>query len=250
MAAVERGAELLVRILESERPLALGELAAAARLPKSTASRLVGALERAGLVAQDGERGRLRPGPAILRLAQRGMLERSLVEFAREPLEALGRLSGETVNLAVPGPNGVEHLAQVDGRHFLATGQWLGRTVDYHSTAVGKVFLAFGRGPAAAAPLVAHTPHTITDQRLLRAELARVRRRGFASAIDELELGLTAIAAPVRGAAGDVIAALSISGPTQRLDARRIEELAPVLIGEARALSRRLTTNDQGERAA
>ena len=89
--AVDRGADLLVRVLESERPVALAELASASGIPKSTASRLVSALERRGLVEQDGERGRLRPGPAILRVAERSMLERSVVELAAASLEALGQ---------------------------------------------------------------------------------------------------------------------------------------------------------------
>ena len=56
----------------------------------------------------------------------------------------MAQASGETVNLSVPTPYGVDHLAQVDGRHFLGAGQWVGRRVDYHCTANGKVFLAFG----------------------------------------------------------------------------------------------------------
>src|SRR5579875_4126011 len=122
--AIDRGADLLVRVLEAEEPVAVTDLASAAGLPKSTASRLLSALERRGLVAQEGERGRLRPGPAILRVAERGMLERNLVELARPALSALAELSGETVNLGVPGSVGVEHLLQEDGRHFLGAGQW------------------------------------------------------------------------------------------------------------------------------
>src|SRR5437588_12857759 len=94
--AVDRSADLLVRVLESEEPVALGELASASGIPKSTASRLLSALERRGLVQQDGERGRLRPGPAILRVAERSLLERSLVELARASLEAPAATSGET----------------------------------------------------------------------------------------------------------------------------------------------------------
>src|SRR5580704_10845370 len=168
--AVDRSADLLVRVLESDQPVALTDLASASGIPKSTASRLLSALERRGLVEQDGERGRLRPGPAILRVAQRSMLERNIVELAGPSLDALSEASGETINLAVPGRHGVEHLLQVDSRHFLGTGQWLGRTVDYHCTAVGKVFLALGRAPDAAAVLTAHTPATITDARKLRSE--------------------------------------------------------------------------------
>ncbi len=147
-AAIDRGADLLVRVLESEQPVALTDLALAAGLPKSTASRLVSALERRGLIEQDGERGRLRPGPAILRVAERSMLERSLVEMSRSVLDVLAEATGETINLSVPGPDGVEHIAQVDSRHFLGAGQWLGRSVGYEHSANGKVFAAFGRAPA------------------------------------------------------------------------------------------------------
>ena len=248
--AIDRGAELLVRVLESAQPVALSELVSASGIPKSTASRLVSALERRGLVEQDGERGRLRPGPAILRVAERSMVERSVVELARQSLDSLGQASGETINLAVPAREGVEHVAQVESRHFLGAGQWLGQSVDYHCTAVGKVFMAFGRATTSARPLTALTPNTITDPACLRAELDVVRREQFATAIDELEAGLAAIAAPVRGAAGEVIAALSITGPTIRMTPARIAELKPVLIAEAAALSRRLGNDDQGEHAA
>ncbi|HEY1592355.1 MAG TPA: IclR family transcriptional regulator [Solirubrobacteraceae bacterium] len=250
-AAVDRGADLLLRVLESEQPVALTELASAAGIPKSTASRLVSALERRGLIEQDGERGRLRPGPAILRVAERGMLERNVVELARPSLDALADVSGETINLAVPSRQGVEHVAQVDSRHFLGTGQWLGRSVDYHCTAVGKVFLAFGRATVPAQPMPAHAPATVTEPRQLRAQLEAVRRTDLATAVDELEPGLAAMAAPVRGARGDVVAALSITGPTLRMTPQRIAELRPVLIEEALALSLRLGYHETpGENAA
>jgi IclR family transcriptional regulator, acetate operon repressor len=251
--AVDRGAELLVRVLESEQPVALADLASASGIPKSTASRLVSALERQGLIEQDGARGRLRPGPAILRVAERGMLERSVVEMAGPSLDALGELTGETINLAVPARHGVEHVAQVESRHFLGAGQWLGRSVDYHCTAVGKVFLAFGRATMPAPPHTRLTEHTIVDPARLSAELEVVRRREFATAVDELEVGLAAIASPVRGAGGEVLAALSISGPTIRMTPERIAELEPILIEEARTLSGRLGNPDhseQGEHAA
>ena len=250
-AAVDRGADLLLRVLESEQPIALTELASAAGIPKSTASRLLSALERRGLVEQDGERGRLKPGPAILRVAERSMLERNVVEVARPALDALAQASGETINLAVPGSAGVEHVAQVDSIHFLGTGQWLGRTVAYHCTAVGKVFLAFGRATVPPGPLASYAPHTITDPEQLETELATVLSTELATAIEELEPGLSAMAAPVRGASGDVVAALSITGPALRMTSSRIRELQPILTNEARALSHRLGhVEPQGEHAA
>jgi DNA-binding IclR family transcriptional regulator len=254
--AVDRGADLLVRVLESEEPVALTDLASAAGLPKSTASRLVSALERRGLIEQDGERGRLRPGPAILRVAERSMLERNLVELARPALDALSEACGETINLAVPSHHGVEHVAQVDSRHFLGAGQWLGRSVGYEHSANGKVFAAFGRAPDGTdgtdgtdGPTgTAGTAGTAGAS--LDGELQAVLRDDFATSIDELEVGLSAMAAPVRGTRGEVMAALSISGPTLRMTPDRIAELQPILISEARMLSRRLGHREQGERAA
>lgn len=249
-AAVDRGADLLLRVLESEQPVALTELSSATGIPKSTASRLLSALERRGLIEQDGPRGRLRPGPAILRVAERRMLERTVVEVARPSLDALAQASGETINLAVPAHHGVEHVAQVDSRHFLGTGQWLGQLVDYHCTATGKVFLAFDRASLPPGALTKHAAKTITDRKRLLAELEAVRRTDCATAVDELEPGLAAMAAPVRGARGNVVAALSITGPTLRMTPSRILELQHTLIGEARTLGRRLGHREEGENAA
>ena len=242
--SIDRAGEMLARLLESDAPMSLGDLAEAADLPKSTASRLLTALERHGLVHQTGQRGKLEPGPAILRFAHRGGVERHLLELAQPALDALSNASHETVNLSVPTPHGVDHLAQVDGRHFLGAGQWVGRRVDYHCTANGKVLLAFGAAQPPA-ELTRMTPHTVVDRAALDRQLHIVRREGFASTIDELEVGLSALAAPVRGPGGHVIAALSISGPTLRLDAQRMADLKPTLIHEAEALGR-----DMGVHAA
>ncbi len=165
------------------------------------------------------------------------MLERNIVELARPSLDALSAQTGETINLAVPGSVSVEHVAQVDSRHFLGAGQWLGRTVDYERSANGKVFLAFDRAPAVARALDPSDRESIRDQ-------------GYATTVDELEQGLAAVAAPVRGARGDVVGALSISGPTLRMTPERIVELQSILIEEASVLSRRLGHSEEGERAA
>jgi IclR family acetate operon transcriptional repressor len=247
--SIDRAGEMLARLLDSDGPMSLRELAEAADLPKSTASRLLTALERHGLVHQDGERGKLEPGPAILRFAHRGGVERHLVELAETALEALSQACDETVNLSVPTPQGVDHLAQVDGRHFLGAGQWVGRRVDYHCTANGKIFLAFGAAQLPPGRLARLTADTVVSRAALEEQFEAVRREGYATAIDELEDGLSAIAAPVRGPTGEIIAALSISGPTLRLTRARIEELVPALRAEAGALSQRLETT-KGKRAA
>jgi DNA-binding IclR family transcriptional regulator len=228
--AIDRAAQLLVRVVESAQPLGVNELAERSGLPRSTTSRLVGALERQGLVQRLGDRGRLRPGPVLLRFATRDGTA-SLVELARPNLRRLADASGETINLAVPGTGGVEHLAQEDTAHFVGT-DWVARRVPFELAANGKCFLAYGGEPDA-------TP-----------ELRHVRALGYATSIDELEVGLTAMAAPVLGSGGTAIAALSISGPTARLTSDRIAQLAPLLVEEANGLAARLGHTDDERGAA
>jgi IclR family transcriptional regulator, acetate operon repressor len=220
--SIDRAAELLVGVVESARPVTVGELAERSGLPKSTTSRLIGALERRGLVQRSGDR-RVAPGPVLLRFAHRDTGE-SLVDLARPALHRLAELSGETINLGVPTPLGVEHLAQEDTRHFVGGTNWVGRRVPFETTANGKVLRAFGPGAAAGD--------------------ASIRRQGYAVAVDELEHGLSAVAAPVLGPAGTAVAALSISGPTIRLTQKRIAELVPELTRQAGLLSERLGTHD------
>src|SRR4029077_9045506 len=139
--AIDRAAALLVRVVESPQPVPVGELAAAAGLPKSTTSRLVGALERQGLVQRSSDRGGLQPGPVLLRFAgQHG--GQNLIELAAPALELLARETGETINLAVPGVLGAEHLDQRDSAHFVSVTNWVGRRVPHHVAANGKVFMA------------------------------------------------------------------------------------------------------------
>ncbi len=239
--SIDRAAQLLVRVVESSRPTSVGALAASSGLPKSTTSRLVGALERQGLLQRDGGRGSLRPGPVLMRFAHRGVGDVDLVELAQPTLRALADETRETINLAVPTARGVEHLAQVDSGHYIGLTSWVGRAVPVHAAANGKVFLAYGaaRLPAGAR-LERLTERTIADRPALEAELAEVRRHGYATAVDELEPGLWAVGAPVRGAGDEVLAALSVSGPTIRLADGRLEELGALLIDHAARLSARL----------
>ena len=136
--AIDRAAELLVarRRVAAVRS-GSGSWPASSGLPKSTTSRLVGALERRGLVQRAGDR-RVARGRSCCgsRTSDRSV---SLVELALPALRTLAELSGETINLGVPTPLGVEHLAQEDSRHFIGGTNWVGRRVPYDSTANGKV---------------------------------------------------------------------------------------------------------------
>jgi DNA-binding IclR family transcriptional regulator len=236
--AAEHTARLLALVLERSRTPA--ELAEALTLGDVALPPIVTALERHDLLAWDAERVRLRPGPAALRFARSGVGLEDLVERARPCMRRLAEESGETTNLFVSRRAAIEAIAQVDGSHLLGTTNWIGRELPLHCTAAGKVFLAFGVAALPDGELERLTPETITDRDRLARDLAAVRNQGYATLVDELEPGLSAVAAPVRDRGGSVIAALTASGASLRMAPQRMRLLGRVALEQAHSLSMRL----------
>ena len=241
--SIDRAAQVLVHVLETVEPPTVGGLATRLELPKSTTSRLVGALERQGLIHREGGAGRLLPGAVLQRFARRETGDAELVELAADALDRLAQASGETVNIGVPSLGAVELLDQRDSRHLLGSTNWVGRRVPAHGSALGKVFYAFDALPVPSGPLERLAPRTSPAADDLGLE--SVRARGYATAVEELEPGLWAVAAPVRDASGAVIAALSISGPTVRKRRGLLAHLGRLLRAEAFDLSARLGYDDR-----
>jgi DNA-binding IclR family transcriptional regulator len=235
----DRVAGLLAAILERS-PRTLDELEAQCGASGEDLVKILEALERHGLVALDGERATARPGPAALRFARSDLGIADLVELARPGMRRLAAESGETTNLIMPRPDGTEAIAQIDGTHLLGATNWVGRPLGLHTTAAGKVFLAFGTAEVPEGELETMTPSTITDRRRLAAELEAVRERGYATLVDELEPGLSAVAAPIRERGGDVVAVLCVSGATLRLAPQRLALLGRVAVEQADEISSRL----------
>jgi IclR family transcriptional regulator, acetate operon repressor len=239
--AVDRAAQLLVRVVHCPEPVTFTELTAASGLAKSTTSRLLMALERNGLVQRD-TRGRFRPGEVFVSYAWRGGAEAGLITVAEPFLDRLGDATGETINLGVASRGMVEQVAQVDSTYLIGGTNWVGLSVPLHCAALGKVLLAYGAASLPPGRLVRRTGRTITSRDALQADLAEVRRRGYAVTNEELEPGLVAVAAPVYRAGAPaggpaVVAALSVSGPATRLTARRVPAIAAQCVAEANALS-------------
>ncbi len=234
--AIDRAARILVQLVESDDAVTLTGLMAGTNLPKSTAARLLRALERNGL-AQRRAGGGFRPGPVLVEYARRDSGIGDLATLARPFLERLGRSTGETTNIGIPTPAGVARLAQVDSRHPLGAGNWVGDRIPIHASSLGKVFMAFGAAQPPFGRLAKLGPRTITNIADLLHELESVRRSGFATTWDELEQGLCSAAAPVRGSRGTVLAAISVSAPTVRTTRERLAELAAQVVAESQALT-------------
>ena len=213
--SAERVLALLKSFDDTQVEQGVAEIARALGVHKSTASRLAAALERAGFLARSGKRYRL--GVEIIRLGSLALRSFDLVATMQPAMEKLSQRTGETVNLAVPDGADVLNVAEVPSTYILScSGGWIGRRTKPHAVANGKVLLAYGVLPRPG-ELVRYTARTITGFGALDAELAAVRRDGYATAIAELEEGLVAVAAPVFDPAGACVAALSISGPEFRM---------------------------------
>jgi DNA-binding IclR family transcriptional regulator len=163
----------------------------------------------------------------------------ALVATARDPLQALAEQTGETVNLAVRDGDLALNVHQVRTAHFVGVTDWTGRALPLHATANGKILLAFGGG-ALPDELSPRTEWTITDFDELEDDLARTRERGYSRAVEELELGLHAVAAPVFDCFGECVAAVSLSGPAYRLPEKRLSSFGEACVATADEVSARL----------
>ena len=241
--SVDRAMRIL-EILARDGEAGVTEVAGELGVHKSTASRLLSALDSRELVTQDAARGKFRLGVGIVRLAGAASARLDVLQESRAVCRMLAHEVGETVNLAILSGRDALYLDQAAGPAALSPHNWAGQRIPLHATSDGKVLLAY-RSEAELAeclrpPLARFTEQTITDLAEFGELLAEVRRRGFATAVDELEAGLTAIAVPVRSAEGNVIASISASGPSFRIPADRIPALAGAARRAAAEVSRRL----------
>jgi IclR family transcriptional regulator, acetate operon repressor len=234
--AVDRAARLLAEVVHSADPMTFTELSATTGLAKSTTSRLLLALERNGLVRRD-DHGRFLPGEMFVSFAWRGGAQAGLVAVAQPFLERLGKATGETINLGVSSNGMVEQIAQVDSTYLIGGTNWVGMSVPLHCSALGKVLLAYGAAQLPSDKLERRTAKTITTEAALRAELAGLRARGYAVTDEELEPGLVAVASPIYGYDGTVVAALSVSGPASRMARDALAAAASQCAEEAAGLS-------------
>lgn len=229
--SVDRAVSVL-EILARRGEAGVSEVAAEIDVHKSTAFRLLGALEARGLVEQATERGKYRLGFGIVRLAGAVTGRIDITQVGRPVCERLAEELGETVNIAILEEQYAINLCQVRGPAAVTAHNWVGQLTPLHATSSGKVLLA--HLPAkrrvqllAEAGLKKYTPSTLTARTKLEKNLVEALDRGYAMTLEEYELGLHAMAAPIRDRDGVVIAAISASGPSYRFTEERMRELSP-----------------------
>lgn len=234
-----------VRLLKLFKPnraeLQLNDVAELAGLNKTTAHRLLRALQSEGLIDRNSETGGYCLGPALMALGVQALSSNNLRLRARPLLKRLAEESGETATLEIPIDDSMLILDEVTGDHVVGASANVGTRWPIYATSTGKALIAFEENGLAwlgeqLAPL---TPRTIVERSELERQLSQIRITGIAETIDELENGFSGIATIVRGGHGEVLGAMSICGPTQRFDDQRRSRLAAALLAAAEQLGPR-----------
>ena len=235
----------LVRAFSAEEyEIGISNLARRLGLGKSTVHRLASTLVQEDFLEKNPDTGAYRLGLALFEL---GTLVRRKMNFANEArpyLKSLMEKTGETAHLAVLDHASVLYINTIASRQAIRMSSNVGARAPSHSTSEGKVLLAFRPPEALAAVLevglAARTAKTITKLQALREELRSVRGRGYAIDDEETEVGLRSVAAPIRDHRGEVVAAISIAGPTQRVSKKVLQSYLPDVCAAATAISQRL----------
>jgi DNA-binding IclR family transcriptional regulator len=217
---------------------------------KPTTLRLLAALEHAGLVVRYDGSGAYRLGPAAIELGARAQRSNGIASAAREEMEDLTRATGETSSVEILSGDETVILDEVQGGHLIGTSPAVGTRWPAHATSTGKVLLAAElevdpriiqqMARRAGGKLRRLTTATIVAPNRLNADLARVSKQGYSTAIGELEEGYVALGAPVRNHAGRVVAAISLGGPSTRFTAARVPRLRKLVREAADRVSQRL----------
>lgn len=240
LGTVDKAVDVLFRLNAEPTPQGVSELGRALGLPKSSVHRLLASLARRGLVERD-ERGRYRPGIALLALGL-GALEREpLAAAARPLLEAEAQALGETAFLVIARAGRLVVLEKAEGAGFLRAAPRVGAEVPVHATAVGKLFLAHApdQVSAPAPPLERFTERTPLGADELARAVQRARERGFAESREEWIPGMSVVAAPVL-AGGRMHGAVAVAAPTPRLVALGRAEVARGVSAAAARLAAKL----------
>lgn len=254
MVATAGSAKNLVRALAllkvlSGNPggMSLAEVSRVGALPKPTAHRLLSVLAEAGMVREDG-RGGYGLGPECLVLGSAFLDGLDLRREARGVLEALVERTGETCHLGIRDGNRAVYVEKVESPQMVQLRSRVGLIAPLHTTALGKVLLAYGEEAEVealfAADVEKRTANTITELDEFRANLDLVRERGFAVDDVENEEGIRCVAAPVFDHEERVVASISVSGPEYRLSLEKMEELGILTRESALSLSRRIGYRD------
>lgn len=250
LSSLDHALVVLETMGHARSPLGLSEIVRNTGYAKTTVHRVLLTLIRRGFVRKEYQTGRYQLTLKFFEIGSTAVSQLGIKDVAKPHLEAVRNFSGETAHLAIMDDDGVFYIDKIESTQSIRMYSYIGSRAPIHCTAVGKVLLAYQSEQTLerflSPGLKAYTQNTILHKDKLAEELRRIRKQGYALDNEELEIGLFCIASPVRNHLGDVIAAISISGPKVRLGKPRIKELIPVMIKTGSEISAALGYTETG----
>jgi IclR family KDG regulon transcriptional repressor len=244
LSSVANAIRLTKAFSENEYEMGISALASRLGLAKSTVHRLATTLVEYDILEHNRETGKYRLGLALFELGTLVRRKMDAAGAAQEEIHQLATATGETVQLAILDHLSVLYIRIRESRQAVRMSSSLGSRAPAYCTSVGKALLAFQ--PLDVVHQVVEqglrrlTPNTITDSDMLLAELSSIRTRGYSIDDEEIEIGLRCIAAPIRDHSGQVVAAISVAAPVQRMTKKQIQTTVPTVVAAADAISRRM----------
>lgn len=243
IAAVDR-ALVVMEALAEEPDQGVTEIASRLGMTKSLVFRILQTLEARGFAARDPDRATWSLGYRLTVLGERAGHSKGLYQVARPVMQALRDQTYESVNLVVRDGQQSLVVATREGRHLMRLFAQNGRHGPLHAGGSSVVLLAYApdeiREAVLSGPLTRYSAHTMTDPDELRRRLERIRKRGWHIAQSDLDEGAFSVAAPIRAADDEVVAAISIAGPIARFDEDRREQYLTAVLEAAGRISHRL----------
>ena len=244
LSSVANSIRLLGSFSGEENELGITTLATRLRLAKSTVHRLATTLTGSRFLEQNGETGKYRLGLALFELGALVRRRMDVANEARPKLRELLEKTGETVQLGIVDHFSVLYVYEMESRRAIRMAAAVGARAPLHCTAVGKVLLASQPQDYVKQVLdlglTSYTPKTVTRREAVLAMLSEVSARDYATDDEESEIGLRAIASPVRNHSGAVIAAVGVAAPVQRMNKKAMQTCVPDVLATAKAISARL----------
>lgn len=240
--SVER-AIMILRCFEKHKKLSLAEICSMVSLHKSTVYGLTTTLKNGGLLDKDTETGKYRLGVGLYRLA--ALVETNLRDLCLPHIRALCEETEETTNLVVPDGTCIIYMEKQESVRSVHIGTGIGQRIPMYCTAVGKAIMAWLRFDEASSildrsRLIPYTNFTLTSKETILEDLTRIRQRGYAVDVEELEYGIVCVAVPLLNAFGKPVGALSCSGPKHRMSEERIRFIAQRLMHHSTEVSKYL----------
>lgn len=241
-SAILRAIRILEALADHERPPQLAEIAHTVALPKPTVLRILGTLEHAGIVCREPDTKRYGFAERLNQFAGQVLLGSPNRSTRHAILEELVEQVGETCNLTIPNGNTVQVLDRIENAWPLRLQIGPGSRVPLYASASGKIFLSAMPKRSrdrflSQAPLIRHTPQTLTDAKRLNTEFNAIRERGYSINDCEYLPGICSIAVPVRNADGKVVAGVSVQASSNRMRPEQGLEFLPQLRQAAEAIT-------------